>query len=188
MNAPTVAAARFTDAEFERLVRSGALGDARIELRRGMLVNAQFRPHLRVKRLLARAIENALERAGLEWIRRSGGFGSVWRRLPALARHLRVGSCATRADGPIPASAVKLAVEVADSTLPDDVGDKLEDYAKAGLEEYWVADVQGRLILQHAGPALNTYAQREPRRFGESWSWLTRPDVVVDTSALLTQR
>lgn len=95
--------------------------------------------------------------------------------------------------GPIPASAVRLIVEAADSTLADDLGEKLEDYAAAGPAEYWVADVQGKLILQHTGPNVMAegktgYARREPWRFGETVAWRTRSEIAVDTSLLLTRR
>ena len=62
MNAPHRALATFTNAQFERLVRSGGLGDMRVELRRGMIVkmSPQYVPHGTVKRLLAKALEAAL--------------------------------------------------------------------------------------------------------------------------------
>jgi Uma2 family endonuclease len=87
-------------------------------------------------------------------------------------------------DGPIPASAVRLIVEVADSTLSDDLGEKLADYATAGLPEYWVVDVRGRQILQHSGPGNGTYAPREPTRFGEIVASRAYPGLRVDTAAL----
>ena len=61
MNAPHRALATFTNAQFERLVRSGGLGDMRVELRRGLIVkmSPQFVPHGTIKRLLADAIKAA---------------------------------------------------------------------------------------------------------------------------------
>jgi Uma2 family endonuclease len=87
-------------------------------------------------------------------------------------------------DGPIPAAAVKLIVEVSDASLADDLGEKLEDYAKGGLTEYWVADVKGRLILRHSGASAAGYAKREPLRFGEAAPLLTVAGVSADTGAL----
>ena len=53
---------------------------------------------------------------------------------------------------------VYLVVEVADSSLRIDLGLKARIYARAGIREYWVVDVQGRRIVVHRGPA------------GEIWS------------------
>jgi hypothetical protein len=56
-----------------------------------------------------------------------------------------------------------------------------------------VADVQGKLILQHSEPSAETgekpgYAHREPWHFGETIAWRTRPEIVVETSLPLTRR
>ena len=53
---------------------------------------------------------------------------------------------------------VYLVVEVADTSLRTDLGLKAQLYARFGLKEYWVIDVQGRRIVVHRGPA------------GEIWS------------------
>jgi len=44
--------------------------------------------------------------------------------------------------GPLPGNAARLIVEVAAASLADDLGEKLVDYARFGLAEYWVADVR----------------------------------------------
>jgi Uma2 family endonuclease len=75
-------------------------------------------------------------------------------------------------------------VEVADASLADDVGEKLEDYAAAGVAEYWVADVKGKILLRHAGPSVNGFAQRLTAHFGEAFSALAYPDLKIDTKAL----
>jgi Uma2 family endonuclease len=192
MNAPSRAPARFTEAEFERLVRSGAFRGARVELRRGMIVkmNAQFVPHGRVKRLLARALEPALGRCGFDWIvdqEISVSFGGGFEPMPDVTVWDPAGLPEV-IDGPIPAASVKLVVEVSDASSPDDCRDKLEDYASADLKEYWVADVKRRVILQHTEPRPGEYARRDVRAFGDRFALITQPDVIVDTSALLYSR
>lgn len=44
---------------------------------------------------------------------------------------------------------VLLLIEVADTTLREDLGWKAELYAKFGVREYWVVDVQGRQVFAH---------------------------------------
>jgi Uma2 family endonuclease len=53
---------------------------------------------------------------------------------------------------------VLLAVEVADSTLSFDLGKKAPLYARAGIPEYWILDVNGRRLIVHRDPAGGKYA------------------------------
>jgi Uma2 family endonuclease len=188
MNAPSRPPATFTTAEFQRLVRSGGLGDMRVELRRGMIckMSPQYVPHARVKMHLTHALDAALKAAGLGWEvwnEVSVAFGDGFEPLPDIVVW-NPAEAPSDLDGPIPAAAVKLIVEVSDSSLADDLGEKLEDYAGGGLAEYWVADIKGKLILRHAGPQAGGYARREPLRFGEPASLLTHAAIIIDTSAL----
>jgi Uma2 family endonuclease len=188
MNAPHRAPATFTNAEFERLVRSGGLGDTRVELRRGMIVkmSPQYYPHADVKLRLTLALIAALKSAGLDWQVHnevSVAFGNGFEPMPDIVVWDRARVPADLS-GPIPASAVKLIVEVSDTTLGDDLGEKLEDYAHAGLAEYWVADVQGRLVLKSCEPQAQGYGQRHSGRFGETIASLVYPALQLDTSAL----
>jgi Uma2 family endonuclease len=41
---------------------------------------------------------------------------------------------------------VGIGIEVADTTLSTDLGEKLRHYAKAGIVRYWVVDVNGRAV------------------------------------------
>jgi Uma2 family endonuclease len=46
-----------------------------------------------------------------------------------------------------------LVVEVSDTTLRDDLTDKAERYATAGISEYWVLDLNGRELFVLRNPA-----------------------------------
>jgi len=48
-----------------------------------------------------------------------------------------------------PISHVALAVEVADTTLRHDALRKRDLYARAGVPEYWVLDLNGRRLIVH---------------------------------------
>lgn len=186
MNAPTLSLARFTTAEFEQMARTGVFGSRRVELRRGLMLemNAQHIPHATVKLNLTLALLAALKAAGLSWrvlSEVSVNFGDLFEPIPDAV----IWDDAAVADkaGTIPAVAVKLIVEVSDSTLTDDLGDKLAEYATAGLAEYWVADVKNGRIFRHAEPSGEGYARREVAAFGETVTALTFP-LTVDTSSL----
>ncbi len=188
MNAPHRALATFTNAQFERLVRSGGFGDMRVELRRGMIVkmSPQFYQHAHVKAELTLALAAALRDAGLTWRvfnEASVAFGGGFEPMPDIVAFDPT-NVPHDLDGPIPTGAVKLVIEVADSSLGDDLGEKLEDYANGGLGEYWIADVKGRLVLRHAGPQAGGYARREAAHFGETIAALTHATLRIDTSTL----
>jgi Uma2 family endonuclease len=48
-----------------------------------------------------------------------------------------------------------LAVEVSDSTLSYDLGGKAALYAQAGVEDYWVVDINSRLLYVHRTPIVS---------------------------------
>lgn len=56
---------------------------------------------------------------------------------------------------------VFLLIEVADSTLDFDKEIKLPLYAKAGIPEYWIVDIQNRQIFIHTLPEGNQYKKTE---------------------------
>lgn len=70
---------------------------------------------------------------------------------------------------------MKLVIEVADSSLADDLGQKQIDYAAAGLLEYWVADVRGRVMHLCHTPQPDGYAVRNTQQFGIVASAITLP-------------
>jgi Uma2 family endonuclease len=57
---------------------------------------------------------------------------------------------------------VGLIVEVAVTSLPKDLTERAEKFARALVPVYWVADVRGRRIIEHSGPKIvdgvGTYA------------------------------
>lgn len=179
---------KITARQFEDMARKGAFSTVgRVELRGGMitLMSPVYLRHSTVTNHLFLAIWDAVRLAGAVFkvnSELSVDFGGsfvpttdivVWD--PA-----QMGSAE---DGPLVASAVRIAVEVADSSLSDDLGDKLLDYARSGLAEYWVADVKARVLFVHAGPGPEGYAKREVVRFGDP---VTSPTtgLTVETGAL----
>jgi len=67
---------------------------------------------------------------------------------------------------PTPAD-VLLLVEVADTTLRTDLGRKARIYASGGVSEYWVVDLNNRVLYVHRSPARGTYDVRQVLGPGE---------------------
>ncbi|WP_395094422.1 Uma2 family endonuclease [Armatimonas sp.] len=56
-----------------------------------------------------------------------------------------------------PGSEFRLVVEVSDSTLWRDKGQKAKLYAAAGVPEYWVVNLTGRTVIVHRRPVGDDY-------------------------------
>lgn len=80
---------------------------------------------------------------------------------------------------------VLLLVEVADTSLEYDEGEKLAAYGHAGIEEYWVVNLRDQCVQIHREPHYTGYSRTAVLRAGEFASPATFPDVKVDIAALL---
>ncbi len=145
-------------------------------------MNAQHRPHGRIKMALYEALTASL--------RRNGSKLSVAVEVSvALAEHdtpepdLTLTSDA-EGDGLIPALSVALIVEVADATLRWDLDRKAVIYARAGVAEYWVADVNGRVVHQMWAPQGDRFAEHRAIAFGDPIVAATVDQLRIETNAL----
>lgn len=184
--------ASWTIAEFEHMADLGAFGDdVRAELIDGEIVKVSPKhvPHARLEARLARALNGAIaDRPELDVLSDlSVGLSETYAPYPDLV--VWDVTAATRAELQkfLPAKVVRLVVEVSATTLALDLGRKLAAYARAGVPEYWVADLEGRRILQHAEPAGDAYACVVEQPFGATFPALTLP-LTIDTSALADLR
>jgi Uma2 family endonuclease len=175
----------FTSAEFYRMDAQGAFRGMRVELRRGMILKMapQYHAHGHVQGQLIRALIDALRTAGLDWEVQTGttiGFGGGFEPRPDMI--VVDPTLISSGDGPLPPAAVRLVVEVSNSTLPDDLGEKREDYSRAGVPEYWVADVVAKTVIRHAEPDAATarfLREEPPVPLAEPIAMLTRPEVTA---------
>lgn len=69
--------------------------------------------------------------------------------------------------GAVPGKALRLVVEIADTTLARDLIDKSADYARAGVAHYWIVDLQSHVVHVKSSPINGAYAVTEIVRFGE---------------------
>jgi len=169
--------------DFLLLNDTGAFeGYGKTELIDGGIVymNAQHRPHGWVKRVIANGLDDVLK--GTEWF----VLTEVTVAMPphdAPEPDIAITN-EPRGEGPIPAASIALIVEVADTTLRHDLGTKQRIYAHHGIPEYWVADVEGRVIHQMWEPAGESYARRREHVFGTAIELATLGGVTVETGTL----
>ena len=169
-------------ADFMLLNDSGAFeGYSKVELIEGEIicVNSQFSRHARVKSLLIRRLGNALE--ALEAPLEAWGEVSVHLSDDSMPEPDIV-LTSYRGTGPVPLETVALLIEVADTTLQNDLGRKARMYARAGIKEYWVADVEENRFLIHTKPSEEAYGERIELSFGETIRIGTLPDLQIETT------
>lgn len=79
---------------------------------------------------------------------------------------------------------VLLLIEVAESSLPGDVGEKSRLYAEAGIADYWVVDLVKDCVDIFRDPGPVDYQRRETRRGDEPICPLAFDEIVITPSML----
>jgi Uma2 family endonuclease len=74
---------------------------------------------------------------------------------------------------------LRLLIEVSGDSLTTDLGEKADLYARAGVPDYWVVDLQSRVTHVHSWPSANGYASRTVVRFEEALSCPVLPQPLV---------
>lgn len=85
---------------------------------------------------------------------------------------------------PVPRE-VLLLVEVSDSSIRKDRGQKLRMYARAGIFEYWIVDLNTERIEVYRDPVRSHYRSVTLLARGDTVSPIFAPDFAVDVSAVL---
>jgi Uma2 family endonuclease len=84
---------------------------------------------------------------------------------------------------PTPADAL-LVIEVADTTLVFDLGTKVQLYARAGIAEAWVIDLQDRAVRVFRDPSANGYRTSFTVSGEQSVVAASLPEVIIALSVL----
>ena len=151
---------RWTREECARLETSGLLHQQHLELVEGELIDrmGKNRPHVN-----ALAVIHAwlLEVFGKEFVNQEAPIDVSPEDNPSNEPEpdvivLNRVFWNFRSSNPGPQD-LHLVVEVADSTLTFDLTTKAGLYARAGIVEYWVLDVQGRRLIVHRHPQAGKY-------------------------------
>ena len=90
--------------------------------------------------------------------------------------------------GKIPESAdVLLLIEVSDSSLAFDQGVKLNLYARYGVAEYWVVDVEGRRVVTYREPATKAYGRALEFTAADTVTPQAFPDIKIAVGEIFGQ-
>ena len=189
MNAPVAMIhpepVKLTVADFEVLKKSGAFRSyAKTELIDGVVVamNAQVRAHSWAKNELGHRIRMVLdaEDTGLSTqIEPTVEIAPtnlpspdiVVTVTPRGARYMR-------------ADSVRLIVEVSDSSVAYDLGDKLGIYARADIPEYWVVDLPICKLHQFWDPLGGHYSAKADVNLGDSVTSRTITNLTITTDGI----
>ncbi|WP_066480980.1 MULTISPECIES: Uma2 family endonuclease [unclassified Sphingomonas] len=145
-------------------------------------MSPQYRPHGYAKDELAYRMRRALEKLALD-------VHVATDQSITLSAHSEpqpdiILTTEPRGEGPIPGGTVRLIVEVADTTVRFDLDAKAGVYATAGVAEYWVVDVNARIIYRMTTPTGETYGVTTTHPFGDAIEAATIAGLRIDTSAL----
>jgi Uma2 family endonuclease len=81
---------------------------------------------------------------------------------------------------------VLLIIEVADSSLNEDLGEMATLYAKAGVKDYWVVNIPDMCVEVFRQPRRGRYGERRTYQVGETVSPLALPKVKLSVSGLFS--
>lgn len=74
---------------------------------------------------------------------------------------------------------VIIMIEIAWSSLANDLGDKARRYAGAGIQEYWVLDVADKALLVHRNPSATHYGSVTTLRAPATVSAALVPELTI---------
>jgi Uma2 family endonuclease len=176
--------ARFSFAEYDRIVESGAFDQRRLELVRG-----EIREMVPIGPMHEEVVDVLLR-----WSARSVSENEVRLRiqqsvgLPELesAPEPDVAWVAPRSYArKRPQSAdILLIIEVAESSLDYDRGDKAALYAEAGVADYWIVNLRDRAVEVHRDPHEGKYRSVTAHRDQDEVRPLAFPEIVLRPAVL----
>ena len=172
---------RLTVHDYHRMADAGIFGeDDRIELIDGDLIDMApiGQGHAAVVARLTRALFMACADRAIVWPQNPIRLDQSTEPQPdvAVLRH----RADFYADGERPGPAdVLLLVEAADSSLRYDRTVKVPLYARAGIAEYWIVDLQGQVVDAYQGPAGDGCREKTAHQAAEQVVLLIASEIVV---------
>jgi len=179
----TVTIARWTLADYHRMVDVGLFADRRVELLNGLIV--EMSPESPEHADSSTQLMSQLWRvAGDRYQVRAGKPISI----PASNSEPEpdialVRDTSYRQSHPIPAD-VFLIIEFSKSSLAKDIDEKRVVYARAGIQDYWVVNLRDRHLIVYRQPDGGDYQFQQIISSGNV-APLLFPDIVINMSQLI---
>lgn len=179
----TITIARWTLADYHRLVEMGLFQDRRVELLNGLIVemSPESPDHADSSTQLMPKLWSAAK--GRYQVRAAKPIcipESDSQPEPDIAL---VRDISYRQAHPTPTD-VFLIIEFSNRSLAKDTDEKREVYAQAGIQEYWVVNLRDRHLIVYRQPMDGDYQSRQIITSGEV-APLLFPDVVINISQLV---
>jgi len=177
---------RISVKEYYRMAETGALPpDARVELLDGQIIDmSPIGPfHGRVTKLLNRFFSAASQGRWIVSVQDPAQLDDYSEPEPDIML-LRPAAdfYGERHPGP---EDIYLLVEISDSSLERDLGEKLPAYARSGITEVWIVDLNEQTIEVYRQPRVAGYASKTVLSAGDKASPQAFPDVALDVAELL---
>jgi Uma2 family endonuclease len=173
--------------QFERMGETGILGpEPRVELIEGEMI--EMAPigsrHASAVNFLSAHFVRAVGNAALVWTQNPLRLSDDSEPQPDLML-LRPRADRYRTGHPRPED-VLLLIEVADTTLVFDRETKVPLYAKHGVPEVWILDLEAKQLEIYREPGAGGYRRKLERRETESIAPTALPTVALQVGALFT--
>jgi Uma2 family endonuclease len=154
--------------EYERMVAAGALEDERIELIDGYMVKKMPKnpPHSWSTKVLLKTLERLLS-AGWTWRMEQPVRIPEYNEPEPDIAIVRGSDDDYKHRTPAPAD-VALLVEVSESTLDRDQGEKLFAYATGNIPVYWIVNLVDGQVEVYTGPGPTGYQSRQDFTHGQT--------------------
>jgi Uma2 family endonuclease len=172
--------------DYHRMAEAGIFSpDERVELLDGTLLKmaAKETAHSSATTRTRRALEQGLRGRGLIRIQDPVQLDDLSEPEPDIAI-VALDSLEYAAHHPQP-SEIFLLIEIADSSLDFDCGTKASAYARSGVLEYWVLDVQSRKLHVFRSPMTQTYESEFVFAETMQIAPLAFPDCILEIREML---
>ena len=178
---------RLTVADYHRMGEAGVFApDARVELIEGEVIDMApiGSRHARAVNYLNMQLVEAVRRSAVVAVQNPVSLEEHTEVQPDVAV-LRMRADLYGISHPRP-SDVLLVIEVSETTLRYDQEVKLRLYARAGIPEVWIVDLESSVLLVYTQPDREIYGERQELSAPGVLAPSALPEAAIDLSALFT--
>ncbi|MGF1521037.1 MAG: Uma2 family endonuclease [Leptolyngbyaceae cyanobacterium] len=175
----------WTVEDYHRMVETGILTSSdRVELLNGQIIetNPQLPPHAATTQRAFRYLDRLLEKVAYVRMQLPVTLKPQSEPEPDIAI-VRIDANEYGDRHPTPAD-IFLIIEVADSTLLSDRQQKAPIYARAGIADYWILDVNARQVYAFRKPTQAGYQQEAILAANTIFAPLAFPDITIPLNLL----